>query len=172
MNGYLFKLQFSLVRKYLDQALDQEMAILQDYEVVIAARPSQEGFIEKCAGRVFREWPDPKAITGGESELVENYIKSIPGMKYQIQVYLKPSFDLFEADEVWVQLIVDCGRVYACETFTKSQVMENKTKKEPFILQYMYTQEGMNYYRNFFTFGNLMSGELFHKKRAIRQDSF
>ena len=148
------------------------MTILQDYEVVIAARPSQEGFIEKRAGRVFREWPDPKAITGGESELVENYIKSIPGMKYQIQVYLKPSFDLFEADEVWVQLIVDCGRVYACETFTKSQVMENKTKKEPFILQYMYTKEGTNYYRNFFSFGNLMSGELFHKKRAIRQDSF
>ena len=131
------------------------MVLLKDIEVKVALRST----IRKSPGEALKEYPNPASPTSSDEWLAERYIEAKPGQEFQIEIYLKPSFKLFAADQLSANLIIDDYTVNFCMYYTKQYVATNISSGKPFVIYYVLSTDGKQYSKVSFSFGSLSLGE-------------
>lgn len=131
------------------------MVLFKDFEVRVALK-SADG---RSAGEALSEYPNPKSDTTSDDLSVERYIEAKPGQEFQIEVHLKPAFNLFAADFLQVSLNIDGDTVMFKKPFSKDKVARHQEQKEPLVIYDVLSSEGGNYSRVSFCFGSLSAGE-------------
>lgn len=133
------------------------MAILKDIEVRIARNTSGKVFAED-AGDALPEYQKPDSSDNHSQTSVERYVEAVTGQPFQIEVYIKPSFKIYEADGIRVGLEIDDRTVFF-HYFKKGQVEQGQQAGEPLVVSSVSRVEGARYFKMGFVFGILYLGE-------------
>lgn len=128
------------------------MVLIEDIEVRIASSASGEALIE---------YDDPKAAPSGNGFSATKFIEAVTGLEYQVEVYIKPSFELWDADGLDIGVNIDGGVVNQFKFHRISGVEACKKNGKPITVDSTVYQEGSKWYETPFSFGALNIGKSF-----------
>ncbi len=134
------------------------MAILKDIEVRIARNTSGE-VVAESAGDALQEYERPTANINGSSNSIEKYIEAVAGQAFQIEVYIRPTFNMYAASDMMVHLTIDDETVRFKSPTGKNSILWKKMVGKPIIISSVPRFEGTRHYKTGFTFGSLNLGQ-------------
>lgn len=111
------------------------------------------------SARVLDEYSDITVVPSGNKLLAERFIEATTGLKFQIEVNIEPSFELWDADGIYIRVIIDGGVVKKAIFYSKEQVEEQKRTSTPFIDGSAIYQEGSAWCKAMYSFGSLNIGK-------------
>lgn len=139
------------------------MAIHEDVEVKITLKPAPDPtrrLDPPTPGEALKEYDDPDPLVKTPGLLMEKYIEAIPGREFQVEIYLQPSFNMFDADDLAVHLTIDYDTVKTCILYDKPRVLYNMAHERPCILRDVYDYNNTTEHsRISFSFASLEGGE-------------
>jgi hypothetical protein len=131
-----------------------KMAILEDFEVSVVATET---------GQALEEFDNPKDDPIVNQFLTEKYIQATTGVRFQVQVHVKPSFNLYHADGIGVSINIDGGVVNHMRFYHKERVENSRKKKQPLIDGHVAHKMGSRWVESPFVFGSIDIGKLLHE---------
>lgn len=134
------------------------MAILQDVEVRIALNTSGKAFSD-AVGHALLEYQTPGTTHGQSLRIVEKYIEVVTRQNFQIEVYLQPSFDLYDADGVRIGVRIDGKTVNFHRWLRKESAEKLRNAGKPLIVSSVRRLEGVQHFAMGFAFGSLQLGQ-------------
>ena len=138
------------------------MAIAQDIEVKVTLRPAEKTSSDRLypEGEPLKEYPGPKPKFEYDGSLVEKYIEAVANQEFQIEIYFKPEFDMFDADDVQITLSIDYDTVSMGKMIPKYHIVHCSTTGVPLIFRDVYYLNDAGEHRKLsFSFGSLEGGE-------------
>ena len=138
------------------------MAIAQDIEVKVTLRPTEEATSDRLSirGEALKEYPGPKPKIEYDGDLVEKYVEAVANQEFQIEIYFKPEFDMFDADDVQIRMSIDHDSVRMGKMIPKDHVIHCSSTGSPLIISDMYHLNDAGEHRRLsFSFGSLEGGE-------------
>lgn len=126
------------------------MVTIKDVEVHI---------VSSSDGRELVEFDNPKAIASTDNYLSERFIEAITYQAYHIEVKLKPSFKLYAADGIKINLYVDGGTVNQSQFYDRDSVEKKQKTGSPIIYSTAIFREGAVWHQVTFSFGSLEIGK-------------
>lgn len=133
------------------------MAILGSIEVRIARNTSGKAQTYD-AGDTLSEYQKPNSSVNQASNPVENYIEAMTGQPFQIEVYVKPGFQLYNADGIEVGIDIDDKTVHFYKYYCAERVIQSMREGKPFVISSVPRVEGNRHFSMGFTFGSLHLG--------------
>ena len=140
------------------------MAIFQDIEVKITLRPTENLDSHPPytlpIGEPLKEYHDPKPRFEAHSYWIAKYVESVPDREWQLEVYFKPTFDMFDASDILVDLSIDHGTMDLSRIFNKREVLYRVATGTPLIIRDVYElSDAGEDCRLGLAFGSLQGGE-------------
>lgn len=130
------------------------MAILEDVEVSIVATET---------GQALEEFDNPKDDPTTNPRFTEKYIQATTGVRFQVQIYVRPSFNLYKAHGIDVTVDIDGGVVHHTTFYDKKWLEENRADKQPFIDDHVLHKMGSRWVESPYLFGSIDIGRLLQK---------
>ena len=138
------------------------MAVAQDIEVKVTLRPTEKASsdLPYPPGEALKEYPGPKPKFEYDGTLVEKYIEAVAGQEFQIEIYFKPEFDMFDANDLQITLSIDHDTVSISKMIPKYHIVHCSTTGVPLIVRDVYHLNDAGEHRRLsFSFGSLEGGE-------------
>lgn len=129
------------------------MAILGSIEVRIARNTSGKAKADD-AGNPLSEYQKPNSSVNQPSNPVEKYIEATTDQPFQIEVYIKPGFQLYGADGITVGIEIDDKTVNFYKSYYAKRVIQCMREGKPFVISSVSRVEGDRHFRVGFTFGS------------------
>jgi len=134
------------------------IAILGSIEVRIAQNISGRADSEDV-GNALSEYQKPNTSVDQPSNPVEKYVEAVTGQPFQIEVFVKPGFQLYSADGIGVGIVID-DRVVTFNRYFSAEAVRQKIRDgKPVLISSVSRVEGNRRFRMGFTFGSLNLGE-------------
>lgn len=124
-----------------------EMVTLEHVEVHIIVSSSDD--------REFIEFDNPKAIPSSNEHSSDKFIGAITDLTYHIEVNLKPSFQLYAADGIWIGIKIDGGVVSQGREYSRRDIKEKWRTGSPFLDTDVEFRQGSIWRKSTFSFGSL-----------------
>ena len=100
------------------------MAILEDVEVrIVCTKPR----------RVLDEYDNLSSIENTSSTKIEKYVEAIIGAEFQIETYLKPDFELGDADGIKITADIDGGVVHASRFYDDQDLEKHHSGEQQLV---------------------------------------
>ena len=96
------------------------MVCLKDFEVRVALNTTKG----TLPGEALKEHPNPKLSAANDEWSIERYIEAKAGEESQVEVYVKPGFNLYKADGIMIGLRIDVDTVAYKQYIPKKKVCQ------------------------------------------------
>ena len=126
------------------------MTILDGIEVQIASRTT---------GKALAEYDKPDVLSSADNLSIEKFVKAETGLEFHVEVFVKSSFNFYQASGIQIWVNIDADRIQTCYYWSKPEVLEQQTKRKPIVIGHKSYKEGAQYYRAKFKFSSLKISE-------------
>lgn len=107
----------------------------------------------------FVELDNPKSLTSRHEHSSEKFIEAVTGLAYHIKVNINPSFKMYAADGISIEICIDGGVVNFAKFYNRDLVEKRKRTGSPSIISTIRFLEGSVWRRSKYFFGSLNIGE-------------
>ena len=128
------------------------MVFFQDIEVRV---------VSSSSGRPVVEYQDPEAVQSLDNFVVNKFLVVVTGWNYQVEVLVRPDFQLWDADGLIVSINLH-GNVVTKRLFVERNLLEHyRNTGKPLVFDTVLYQEGSAWCTAPITFGSLNTGKSF-----------